>query len=36
MYYKFADFVYETLSKWIPEIKYDYMKLGKYINFFWS
>jgi len=34
--YVFADFVYEKLSKWVPEIKYDYMKLGKYINFFWS
>jgi len=36
MSYVFADFVYETLAKWVPEIKYDYLKLRKYINFFWS
>jgi hypothetical protein len=36
MSYNVVDFIYDFFSKQIQEIKYDYLKLNKYIAFYWS
>lgn len=35
MTYAVVDFIYEFICKHVPEIKYNYMKLEKYISFSW-